>query len=143
MMNVSIRQMLFSLLVVLAMGAPGAVFGEGEKDVAESDWLELVKGYKGATLGAELVDIRDDETGESQEVTVKIPKSAIRHPDEIEEVVVVGRKPDRPDLFEPIEISYEWLDDYDNDNYGLVIRIGKNSRWPIRLYMNSDPGFVR
>lgn len=137
------RQMLLGSLVACALGAPLAVVGDEARDVAESDWLELVKGYKGAALGAELVDIREDETGESQEVTVKIPKSAIRHPDEIEEVVVVGRRPDKPELPEPIDISYEWLDDYDNDNYGLVIRFGKNSRWPIRLYMNSNPGFVR
>jgi hypothetical protein len=143
MKNSITRQALFGSLVTLALGAPLAAVGDEGRDIAESDWLELVKGYKGATLGAELVDIKDDETGESQEVTVKIPKSAIRHPDEIEEVVVVGRRPDKPELPEPIDISYEWLDDYDNDNYGLVIRLGKNSRWPIRLYMNSDPGFVR
>ena len=53
---------------------------------------------------------------------------------------MIGRKPEKP---EPLDISYEWLDDYDNDNYGLVIRLGKNSRWPIRLYLNSSPGFIR
>ena len=51
-----------------------------------------------------------------------------------------GRKPEEP---EPLDITYEWVDDYDKDNYGLVIRLGKNTNWPIRLYMNSDPGFVR
>lgn len=104
----------------------------------ESDWLELVKGYKGDSLGTELVDI--DDEGESRAITLAIPKASMSHPDEIEEVVVVGRKPEKP---EPLDITYEWLDDYDNDNYGLVIRLGKNSRWPIRLYLNSDAGFTR
>jgi hypothetical protein len=64
----------------------------------------------------------------------------MNHPDTIEEVVVVGRRPEKP---EPLDISYEWLDDYDNDNYGLVIRLGKDSNWPIRLYLDSSPGYVR
>lgn len=107
-------------------------------EAMESDWLELVKGYKGDALGTELREI--DDSGEMRTVTLAIPKKSINHPNEIEEVVVIGRKPEKP---EPLDISYEWLDDYDNDNYGLVIRLGKNSRWPIRLYLNSSPGFIR
>lgn len=107
-------------------------------EAMESDWLELVKGYKGDALGTELREI--DDSGEMRSVTLAIPKKSINHPNEIEEVVVIGRKPEKP---EPLDISYEWLDDYDNDNYGLVIRLGKNSRWPIRLYLNSSPGFIR
>ena len=98
----------------------------------------LVKGYMGETRGTELREIEDE--GETRTVTLAIPKKSMSHPDEIEEVVVVGRRPEKP---EPIDIEYEWLDDYENDNYGLVIRLGKNSNWPIRFYLNSDPGFTR
>ncbi len=105
----------------------------------ESDWLELVKGHKGETLGVELRDIEAGDSEGTQKITLAVPKESIAHPDEIEEVVVIGRKPDDP---EPIDIKYEWLDDYDNDNYGLVIHIGE-SNWPIRLYMNSSSGFIR
>ena len=62
------------------------------------------------------------------------------HPSDIEEVVVIGRKPAKP---EPLDISYEWVDDYDNDRYGLLIHIPKDSEWPIRLYINSSAGFTR
>jgi hypothetical protein len=135
---------LFLRAIVLTTVAASTHAQEAEEATEEavapiqSDWLELVKGYKGATLGAELREIEDDEDGRT--VTLAIPKESIEHPDEIEEVVVVGRKPDKP---EPLQIDYEWLDDYENDNYGLVIRLGKDSRWPIRLYLNSDPGFTR
>lgn len=129
------RQLGICLLLLLPLVMPAR--GEDVEPI-ESDWLELVKGYKGETLGTELREIDDD--GDIRTVTLAIPKKSISHPDEIEEVVVVGRKPEEP---EPLEIDYEWLDDYDNDNYGLVIRLGKNSRWPIRLYLNSDPGFIR
>ena len=101
-------------LVLGAVLIPLAVIAQNGTEPLESDWLELVKGYRCDTLGTELV--------------------------EIEEVVVIGRKPEEP---EPLDITYEWLDDYDNDKYGLVIRLGKNTRWPIRLYMNSDAGFIR
>ncbi len=108
----------------------------------ESDWLELVKGYKGSSLGAEVMAVEEGESEGTQKVTLAIPKAAIGDPDEIEEVVVVGRKPEEPDQPEPMDITFEWVDDYDNDNYGLVIRLGKGN-WPIRLFMNSDAGFTR
>lgn len=106
----------------------------------ETDWLELVKGYRGETVGAELVEIEEGETEDTQKITLAIPKTSMAHPDAIEEVVVIGRAPEKA---EPLDITYEWLDDYDSDNYGLVIRLGKNTNWPIRLYMNSTPGFTR
>ena len=125
-----IRLLLLSPLAMLAQGE--------DVEPVQSDWLELVKGYKGETLGTEMRDIEDD--GENRTVTLAIPKESIGHPDSIEEVVVVGRKPEE---LEPLEIEYKWLDDYDEDNYGLVIYLGRNSRWPIRFYLNSDPGFIR
>ena len=118
---------------------PLAMLAQAEDvEPVQSDWLELVKGYKGETLGTEMREIEDD--GENRTVTLAIPKESISHPDSIEEVVVVGRKPQE---LEPLEIEYKWLDDYDDDNYGLVIYLGRNSRWPIRFYLNSDPGFIR
>jgi len=127
-------------LVLGAVLIPLAVIAQNGTEPLESDWLELVKGYRGDTLGTELVEIEDGEVEGTQKITLAIPKTSMGHPDEIEEVVVIGRKPEEP---EPLDITYEWLDDYDNDKYGLVIRLGKNTRWPIRLYMNSDAGFVR
>jgi len=117
-----------------------SVLAQPDNTMLESDWMELVKGSRDEVFGAELREIEDGDTGDTQKITLAIPKSAISHPDAIEEVVVIGRKPEKP---EPLDISYEWLDDYDNDNYGLVIRLGKDTKWPIRLYLNSDPGFMR
>ena len=108
----------------------------------ESDWLELVKGYKGSTMGAEIMEVEEGEDDGMRKVTIAIPKTSIGNPDEIEEVVVVGRKPEEPEKPEPMNIEFEWVDDYDKDNYGLVIRLGEGN-WPIRLFMNSDAGFTR
>lgn len=109
----------------------------------QSGWIELVKGAKEATLGAELVEIKAGDTADAQTITVAIPKTAIANPDEIEEIVVLGQRPEKPEKPEPLDITFEWAGDYDADNYGLIIRLRRNTNWPIRLYMNSTPGFVR
>ncbi len=125
------------LLLVPSFGA------WSEEAGMQSGWLELVKGAKEATLGAELVEIKSGDTPDSQTITLAIPKKAIANPNQIEEVVVVGQRPEKPQKPEPLDISFEWAGDYDSENYGLVIRLRRNTNWPIRLYFNSSPGFVR
>jgi hypothetical protein len=103
----------------------------------ESDWMELVRGHKGKVMGVEVRDIAPQDSDGVQRVTFAVPKSAVANPRDIEEVVVVGR---RPQAREPLKVRFEWLEDYDSDNYGLVVHIGESS-WPLRLYLNSAPGF--
>lgn len=126
-----------SLLLLLVAGA------RADDGAVQSGWLDVVKGSKEAALGAELVEIEAGDTAETQKITLAIPKSAIINPSEIEEVVVMGQRPDKPEKPEPLDITFEWAGDYDADNYGLVIRLRRNTNWPIRLYMNSSPGFTR
>ena len=90
-------------------------------------------------MGAEVREAEQD--GEGQRLVIAIPKVAMADPDQIEEVLVVGQAPQEIDLIP--EFEYEWVEDYDNDFYGLVIRFSDETRWPIRLYMHSDAGFVR
>lgn len=132
-----------AMRTILAGGLLLPALGAFAAEPIESDWLELVKGYKGAAMGAEVTGVDDDEDVTRRRVTIAIPKTAINNPNEIEEVVVVGRRPEAPDKPEPMDITFEWVDDYDNDNYGLVIRLGRDTNWPIRLFMNSGPGFTR
>ena len=129
------RSIFWALLLI-----PLVALAQTSNEPLESDWMELVKGSRDEAFGAELREIEDSDSGDGHKITLAIPKSAISHPDTIEEVVVIGRKPEKP---EPLDITYEWLDDYDSDNYGLVIRLGKDTNWPIRLYLNSAPGFIR
>lgn len=126
-------------VVALLVSIPLAVLAEGDTQPLESGWMQLVKGYRDKATGVEMKEVENGETADSRTITLSIPKSSINNPADIEEVVVYGRRPEKP---EPLDITYEWLDDYDNDNYGLVIRLGKNSNWPIRLYIDSSPGFI-
>ena len=126
-------------LALLVLSAAVSLAGAQEGTSLASDWLEFVSGSKDKTMGVELRDIEPGDAEGTRKVTLAVPKSVVSDPDEIEEVVVVGRAPEKP---EPLNIRYQWLRDYDKDNYGLVIHIGE-SDWPIRLYMNSSPGFTR
>lgn len=127
------------LLLTLAMLIPLTTLAQGEAQPLQSDWLQLVKGYRDPASGVEMREVEYGEEAGTRTVTLAIPKSAMADPADIEEVVVIGRRPEKP---EPLDISFEWLDDYDSDNYGLVIRLGKDSNWPIRLYLDSEPGYI-
>ncbi|MEE4144929.1 MAG: hypothetical protein V2I26_09025 [Halieaceae bacterium] len=102
--------------------------------------MDLVKGYRDKATGVEMKEVEEGETSGSRTITLSIPKSSINKPSEIEEVMVYGRRPEKP---EPLDITYEWLEDYDEDNYGLVIRLGRFPNWPIRLFIDSSPGFIQ
>lgn len=128
------------IALVLSVGAPFAS-AQSDNSLLETDWIELVKGYKGETVGAELREIEPADDEGTRKITLAIPKTAISHPDKIDEVVVVGKKPDKPEPL--LDVQLEWLDDYDNDNYGLVIYLSEDSNWPIRLFMSSEAGFIR
>ena len=106
----------------------------------ETDWLHLVEGYRGETVGAEVRHIETDEDTGAQKLIIAIPKIAISHPNQMEEVVVVGQAPEEREPIFDFKYEAEWVDDYDNDHYGLIIRLGKGSNWPIRLFMYSDDG---
>ncbi len=127
-----------TLLASLLAGAASALV-QADNHVMDSGWLELVKGSRDDTTGAQLMDIEDGEQGGPRKVTLAIPKSAVGDPDEIEEVVVVGKAPQKAELPLP-NVEYEWVKDYDNDNYGLIIHLGEGNIWPIRLQMKAGPG---
>jgi hypothetical protein len=107
----------------------------------KSDWMDLVKGSTDSALGAELRDIQPEDEFGKQKVTIAIPKGAIAAPDTMEEVRVVGRRPDKFEIEFPLEFTYEWVEDYDNDYYGLVLHIGKDDNVALRLYMDSRSGY--
>jgi len=119
---------------------PLALLAEEPSPPLQSDWMQLVKGYRDPGTGVEMRDVNYQKSDDTRTITLAIPKSSVSDPDAIEEVLVVGRKPEKP---EPMKIRYEWVQDYDKDNYGLIIHLGKDSNWPIRLYLDSRPGYMQ
>ena len=136
MRSIHFRAGLLGLLLL----TPLAALAQEDKQPLQSDWMQLVKGYRDQGSGVEMREVEYGSEAGSRTITLAIPKTYRISADDIEEVVVVGRRPPKP---EPLDITYEWLDDYDDDNYGLVIRLGKDSNWPIRLYLDSGPGYLQ
>ena len=103
----------------------------------QSDWLELVKGHRDGTTGAQIMDISEDSASDHQTVMVKIPKTSME--DDMEEVKVVAQMPEEfeiPDVLP--ELETQWVDDYDNDHYGLLVKLKKDQKVPFRLFFSAQ-----
>jgi hypothetical protein len=122
------------LICCLGMGAIA------QEQTMTTDWLPLVEGYEDEKVGARMRSVESDDSTGGQTLIISIPKIAISHPNQMEEVIVMGQAPeDKKPLFD-FKYEFEWLDDYDDDNYGLLIRLGQGNSWPIRVFMRSDDG---
>ena len=104
----------------------------------ETDWLELKEGHEGQKIRAKVQRIKlpglDGAGG--QHVTVTIPKGELESTDKVHEVVVVGKRGDKEETL--AGTHYEWAEDYENDNYGLIIKLDKMENFPIRVYLKDD-----
>jgi hypothetical protein len=105
---------------------------------AETDWLELKEGHEGKKIHAKVQRIKLPELGSDggQNVTVTIPKNKLKGSDKVREVVVVGQRDGKEEVLPGIR--YEWSEDYESDNYGLIIQLEKMQNYPIRLYFKDD-----
>lgn len=131
------RILFLSLLTCLSLSAYGETLG------MESDWLELVKGERCPNSGAEIMGVSKDADTGHHTVLVKLPKSVVSDDPMLEEVRVVAQAPEKmkmPELFP--ELETEWVDDYDNDHYGLLVKLKSDQRVPIRLFLSSSSGFL-
>ena len=104
----------------------------------ETDWLELKEGYEGKKIHAKVHRIKLPELGGDggQHVTVSIPKDELESTDKVHEVVVVGQRDGKEEVLPGTR--YEWAEDYENDNYGLIIKLDEMQNFPIRVYLKDD-----
>lgn len=128
-------------------GAVLAVAAAAEPVSSETGWMELVKGHLDKKSGTGVRDVQPGEQEGFTKVTLAIPKKVIQsHDGDLEEITVIGQRPQSIDLvpeFEVPEFEYEWVDDYDNDYYGLIIYLRDDGRLPLRLYLESSAGFAQ
>ncbi|MEM1145874.1 MAG: hypothetical protein AAGI88_25155 [Pseudomonadota bacterium] len=134
---VSISGCLATVLLVAGATANAQTVG------MESDWLEFVKGHHEDKLGADVMDVSYDAATGERQVMIAIPKESMGDDPDMEEVRVVGQAPEEfemPDILP--EVETQWVDDYDNDNYGLLVKFKKDQRLPFRLFFSSGDGFL-
>ncbi|MFA5629900.1 MAG: hypothetical protein WC997_00195 [Porticoccaceae bacterium] len=119
-----------TLLAALAIPAP--LLGAD----LQTDWIEPVQGYEEGALKAKLRAREVSPADGNTTVTISIPKSSLSDREAIDEVIVYGKQDDQS---EPeLEIRHEWVADYDQDNYGLVLYLGKNGNIPLRLFFRDQ-----
>jgi len=125
------RKMVSGCALLLLMSAPWVQAGE-----LQTDWITPVKGESEQTLGASVRAVEAAENDGGSKVTIAIPKSALAEDEAIEEIVVVGKRADNSE--QRLDIRHEWVADYDKDNYGLVLYLGKDGNIPLRLYLKAE-----
>ncbi|MDP5054287.1 MAG: hypothetical protein NWP69_10895 [Congregibacter sp.] len=129
--------MMYKSITALLLLFP--VLGFGQSLGMQSDWLELVKGHRDGKSGAQVMDIKTDPTTGHQTAMVKVPKVVLLSETNMEEVRVVAQAPQKmemPDLLP--ELETEWIDDYDNDHYGLLVKLRSDQKIPFRLFFSAN-----
>lgn len=99
----------------------------------QTDWIEPVPGYEEKTLGTVIKAVEPEgETGDTR-IMISVPKLSVANTSDIQEIIVVAKQP-RKDKKPEVSIRHEWVADYDNDHYGLVLYLGKDEQIPFRIY---------
>lgn len=110
---------------------------------SQTGWLELVKGHLDRQSGTTVADVQPGDVEGTRKVTLYIPRQTLAgHEGAIEEVRVVGQRPGGDVEINLPEFRYQWVDDYENDYYGLVIHLRDDGSLPLRLYLESRTGYV-
>ncbi len=129
------KMLLSTLLICFAAFAAHA---DNHNRGLETDWLELVTGHRCEKTGAEIMAVSAHPESGQHSVMIKLPKAGLDATPVMEEVRVVGQAPQQmemPELFP--ELETEWVDDYDNDHYGLLVKFTSDQKTPIRLYFST------
>lgn len=102
----------------------------------DSGWLKQTAGETNER-GFSIKTIVDSDQG-TKLITVSIPKERLKEgKDTIEEVLVIGKRAEERES--PLKnVSYEWADDFENGDYGLIIKLKGDTRMPLRLRFSTD-----
>ena len=132
------------IAAVLVLLLSAAATAQSDADLLKTDWIDLVKGYKDADSGVEVREVVRNKEDGGMQVIVAVPKMRMGDGTDIEEVRVVGQRPEAIDPRQWLpELEYEWVDDYDNDHYGLLVRFTEEQKIPLRLFFSADAGYLQ
>lgn len=125
-----------SLLLIVAVGARG-------DDLLQTNWIEMVRGFQDAETGIQVREVTQDDSGATH-LQIAIPKLRMADVMDMEEVRVIGQRPQEFEFRNLLpEFEYEWVDDYDNNFYGLLVHFKGGPKTPLRLFFSSESGFLQ
>ncbi|MEO1081853.1 MAG: hypothetical protein AAFY29_20010 [Pseudomonadota bacterium] len=135
----AVRRYVHGLLVPSLFALLAAHGAQAQSEGMQSDWLELVKGHRDSRTGAQIMGVADDASTGDKMVMVKVPKAVLASETDMEEVRVVAQVPEKRELTNPLpELETQWVDDYDNDHYGLLVKLKEDQRLPFRLFFSAE-----
>lgn len=120
-------RLLITALFLCCLGSP--------LQALETGWIDLKTGNADKATGIMVSDIQPPDPQNNTIVTIAIPKTSLDDLSDIQPVVVYAK--DSAARPTPLNISYTWVADYDNNYYGLVINLGRQPLLPIRLYLQT------
>ena len=125
-----------AITAALTLAAPPvAVLAQNEM---QTDWLQFVKGQRDSKTGAEIMGVKEDPETGTKTAMLKVPKTKVVHASDMEEVRVVGQAPQKMEMPDVLpEIETQWVDDYDNDHYGLLVKFKEDQALPFRLFFSA------
>lgn len=110
-------RLLLCILLVLSTGLQA-----GDKP----RWMSPEAGWVDEETDTRVEEVTQDEDG-GYRVHISVPK--VDQP--IEEVVVVGTREEEPELVLPV--SYEVINDLDNDRSGIILYVGTKDPFALRI----------
>lgn len=112
-------------------------------DVLQTNWIEMVRGFQDTESGVQVRDVTKDDTGVTH-LEIAIPKIRMSDVANMEEVRVIGQRKEEFDFRNLIpQFEYEWVDDYDNNFYGLLVHFKEEPKTPLRLFFSAESGFLQ
>jgi hypothetical protein len=90
-------------------------------------WMTPEAGFIDPESGSKVEEVSATPDKNIYRVTISIPK--VDTP--IEEVVVIGRKEDKPEFKLPVE--YEIINDLDKDRSGIILYMGTDREFALRI----------
>src|SRR6056297_822195 len=125
-----------SLLLFMAVGARG-------DELLQTNWIEMVRGFQDADSGIRVREVTQDDSGATH-LQIAIPKVGMAGVMDMEEVRVIGQRPQEFEFRNLLpELEYEWVDDYDNNFYGLLVHFKGGPKTPLRLFFSAESGFLQ
>ncbi len=110
------------LLLCFAASSPA-------EDSYDTDWLSPKQGFEENKMGARIDSVTEVHEG-LQRILISLPDADVP----IEEVVVIGKRTDKPEIEQPRR--FEYINDLDSGRRGIVIYIGKRQKFALKFNYN-------
>ncbi len=120
------------LLSALLCVAPLAL---AEDTAYDTDWLTPEVGFEEGKMGARIDSVTEIRKDGMQRIVISLPEAD----QPIEEVIVLGKRLDKPEIDQPKR--FEYVNDLATGRHGIVIYIGKRQKFALKF--NYDEGDAR